>query len=73
MPFLVLFFFLEQSKPKYVRGKRAPAVMRIDCTSGGRGGSGGARLAAWLDLLSSDPQWQPIIRQSAGGTDTGDE
>lgn len=60
-------FFCEHAKPKDVRVERAPAVMKTDCTSGGRGGSGARDLAAWLDLLSSHPQWQPIIRQRAGG------
>lgn len=54
-------------EPKDVRRGRALAVMRIDCMSGGRGGSGVRDSAARLDLLSSAPQWQPIIRQRAGG------
>lgn len=47
------------------------AIMRIDCTSGGRGGSRVCDSTAWLDLLSSVLPWQAIIRQRAG-TDMGD-
>lgn len=47
------------------------AIMRIDCTSGSRGGSRVLECTAWLDLLCSALLWQAIIRQKAG-TDTGD-
>lgn len=49
------FFFLQAGKPKDVRRGSTPVIMRIDCTSGGRGGSGARDSAAWLDLLSSAP------------------
>lgn len=65
--FFFLLLFLRAGEPKDVRRGRALAVMRIDCTSGGRGGSGARDSAAWLDLLSSAPLWQPIIRQRARG------
>lgn len=47
------------------------AIMRIDCTSGSRGGSPVLDSTAWLDLLCSVLLWQAIIRQKVG-TDMGD-